>query len=308
MGTAALAACRQREDPSVLRLGFFANITHASAMCGVLSGRFARAIEGTRLKPQLFNAGPAAMEALLSGSIDLAYVGPTPLLIAWNAARRRSIKLLSGASSGGASLVVRAGGAIRCAMDFAGKSIATAQYGNTQDLAARKYLADAGLAPTDRGGNVELLHITSADILAQFQRGRLDAAWVSEPWVSRLLEQAHGEILVDERDLWPQRRFASTLLVAREKYLGLVPHVVERFVRAHQAEVQWIKSQVTDAQALVQRSLRTYAGRALSQAALEGAWSRTEFTADVLRASIESQASSAMALGFMPTDDIHSLF
>ena len=292
----------------MLRLGFFSNITHAAALCGVQSGRFAQALEGTRLRPQLFNAGPAAMEALLAGSIDLAYVGPTHLLIAWNAARRRSMKLLCGASSGGASLVVRAGSEIHCAADFSGKTIATAQYGNTQDLAARRYLSGAGLAPSDRGGTVELLHITNADILAQFQRGRLDAAWVSEPWVSRLINEARGVMLLDERDLWPQRRFASTLLVVREKYLALVPSVVGRFVRAHRAEIQRINSDEAEAKSLVQTAIRTYAGRPLSASSLRGAWSRTEFTDDVMRSSIQSQASTAMALGFISTDNVQGLF
>lgn len=303
----SVLACQKKENPAILRVGYFANLTHAVPLCGFQSNRFAQRVSGVQLVPQLFNAGPAAMEALLSGSIDLAYVGPTPMLTAWHASRKSGLSLLSGAASGGASLVIRTGTNIRSASDLAGKKLATPQYGNTQDLAARKYLQAAGLKPTDRGGTVELAHIANADIFAQFQLGRLDAAWVPEPWVSRLLNDAHGEILVDERDLWPERRFATTLLVARSGYLSVAQGAVDRFVTAHREIVQWIRSNTAEAQQSVQEALTRLAGRPLQGPVLQGAWSRTEFTDDLLPATIEAQASSAHALGFLPSADVSAL-
>jgi NitT/TauT family transport system substrate-binding protein len=291
----------------VLRVGFFANLTHTAALCGLQSGRFARAVGGVRVEPCLFSAGPAAMEALLSGSLDLAYVGPTPLLIAWNASRRRAVKLLAGACSGGASLVVGAHSTIGSARDLSGRSIATAQYGNTQDLAARRYIARAGLSPVDHGGTVNLLHLSNADILTQFRLHRLEAAWVAEPWVSRLIAETGARLLLDERSLWPNGRFASTLLVTRKKYLAAAPTAVASFVQAHRETVRWIVAEPEQAQRLVQRALARYAGRPLSATALAGAWSRTDFTDDVLADTLRAQAQNARELGFLPTDDISEL-
>lgn len=65
---------------STLRLGYFANLTHATAVLGVKDGHFAKALGTTTLQTQVFNAGPAAVEALLAGAIDAAYVGPSPAI------------------------------------------------------------------------------------------------------------------------------------------------------------------------------------------------------------------------------------
>src|SRR4051812_26532761 len=56
-------------DPVTLKLGYFPNITHASAIVGVEGGYFEKALGNDKLKTSIFNAGPAATEALLSGAI-----------------------------------------------------------------------------------------------------------------------------------------------------------------------------------------------------------------------------------------------
>src|SRR2546425_2882759 len=65
-----LAACGSNDKsseaeassaPVTLRLGYFPNITHASAIVGVEKGFFAQALGPNKLATTTFNAGPAAV-------------------------------------------------------------------------------------------------------------------------------------------------------------------------------------------------------------------------------------------------------
>src|SRR5271166_14031 len=70
----AVSGWAQR-SPSTIRVGAFPNITHAQAMVGKANGWFDKAM-GPQVKVQWtsFNAGPAAIEALFAGAIDITYV------------------------------------------------------------------------------------------------------------------------------------------------------------------------------------------------------------------------------------------
>lgn len=308
-GLAAAAACRKRAtDATALRLGSFPNLTHAPALTGVASGRFARALGSTRLAHHAFNAGPAAIEALMAGALDATFVGPIPAAAGFVRSHGEALTVVAGAASGGTSLVVRRAANIRGPGDLRGKRLAAPQIGNTQDVALRHYLASHNLASTDRGGDVQLTAVENANILSLFQQGGLDGAWVPEPWASRLALEAGGEVLVDERDLWPGRAFAITLLVARKQYLRDAPAAIDRLVDAHAREVGWIRAHDADARALVTQALTAQAGRPLPPALLAAAWPKIDFTADALRPTVEAAARRAHALGMFPSDDLRGLF
>ena len=196
-------ACSRPVDPARLRVGYFPNVTHAPALTGVESGRFAQALAPVRLEPTTFTAGPSAMGALLGGAIDVAYLGPNPALAGYLRSRGEAVRVVSGVASGGALFVVRPDAGIRRPEDLRGKRLATPQLGNTQDVALRSFLAAHALVPREHGGDVTVLPLSNPDILAQFQLGHLDGAWVPEPWASRLVIEAGGKVFLDERDLWP---------------------------------------------------------------------------------------------------------
>ncbi len=311
LGAAGLAAAAFRARPTdrtTLRLGSFPNLTHAPALTGVASGRFARALGATRLAHQLFNAGPAAVEALMAGALDATFVGPIPAAAGFVRSHGAALTVVAGAASGGTSFVVRRAANIRGPADLRGKRLAAPQIGNTQDVALRHYLASHDLATTDRGGDVQLTAVTNANILSLFQQGGLDGAWVPEPWASRLVLEAGAAVLLDERDLWPGRAFAITLLVARTRYLRDAPEVIDRLVDAHAREVGWIRAHDADARALVTQALTAQAGRPLPPALLAAAWPKIDFTADALRPTVETAARRAHALGMFPSDDLTGLF
>src|SRR5689334_24918840 len=187
-------------------------------MVGKGNGWFDKAM-GPQVKVQwtTFNAGPSAIEALFAGAIDLTYVGPNPALTGYIKSQGEALRVVAGACSGGAGLVVRGDSGIQKPEDFHGKRVASPQLANTQDIALRAWLRSKGLKLREKGGDIQVLPIANADQLNLFQKKQLDAAWAPEPWVSRLIHDANGRLFLDERDLWPNRQFATTLLVVSTK-------------------------------------------------------------------------------------------
>lgn len=282
-------------EPGV-RIGYFANITHAQAIVGRANGSFER-LAGRRVEWKLFNAGPAAMEALLSGAIDLAYVGPNPALNAYVRSGGKALRIIAGAASGGASLVVRKGGGVRSAADLKGKRVASPEFGNTQDISLRHWLKVNGLRADS---DLKVMPVKNAEILDLFLQGRLDAAWVPEPWASRLVHEAGGSILVDERTLWPGGRFPTAVLVGRSEYLAANGELVDRLLKAHLEATEWINANPSRGMKLINAELARVTRKPLAEAVLRDAFSRLTITHDPLPEALMTSATRATELGFLP--------
>jgi NitT/TauT family transport system substrate-binding protein len=305
----ALPSCRgaagsDAGPTEALRLGYFANLTHAPALLGVHSGAFQAAVGAqTTLEPVLFNAGPTAMQALLAtDSLDAAYIGPNPALTAYLRSGGAAVRVVAGAASGGASLVVRP--SIGGPGELEGKTISTPQLGNTQDVALRVWLSEHGYETNrEGGGDVAIRPQDNAQILSSFATGRIDGAWVPEPWATRLVTEAGGKVLVDERDLWPGGGFATTLLVVRTDFLRAHPATVEGLVRAHVETVDRINADPTAAQKATNAAIADLTGKPLPEDVVAAAWSRITFTWDPLAASVGTMAGHARRVGLLVPGD-----
>lgn len=285
---------------TTVRLAFFPNVTHAPALVGVERGEFQKALgAGTPLDPKAFNAGPEAMEALLAGSIDVAYVGPCPAVNTYLKSGGKALRLIAGVCQGGASLVAAPGSQIASIRDLNGKRLAVPQIGGTQDISARRFLALNGLQPKEKGGTVEIIPVKNPDILSLMKRGQLDAAWVPEPWTSRLLIEAKARLVVDERDLWPNHRFTTTVIVARTDFLRQHPDEVKAIVLANVRSIDWIAKNPAEAQRLVNHQLQQWTGKVLADAVIAQAWNRVGFAPDIDIQNIQAFADSAKQSGYL---------
>ncbi|HEU5335998.1 MAG TPA: ABC transporter substrate-binding protein [Terriglobales bacterium] len=284
----------------VVRAGSFANITHAQALVGKANGTFARALgPDLRIEWKTFNAGPSAIEALFAGALDLAYIGPNPALTGYIRSRGEALRVIAGATSGGAALVVRADSGILRPADFHGKRVASPQLANTQDVALRAWLRSQGLKPRTQGGDVEVLPIANADQLNLFLKKQLDAAWAPEPWASRLIREAHARVFLDERQLWPEGRFATALLVVRTGFLHDHPELVRKWVAAHVELTDWINQHLPQARQVINQQIKTETGMALSPAVIEDAFARLQITYDPVRSSLLTSARWEFEAGFL---------
>lgn len=283
-----------------VRLGYFPNITHSQAVLGVATGQFARALgSGVELKTKVFNAGPSVIEALFAGELDLGYIGPNPAINGYVRSGGEALRIIAGATSGGAALVVREGAGIRTAGDFHGKRVASPQLGNTQDVAVRAWLMKQGYRLKQKGGDVEVIPLKNPDQLSLFLKGEIDAAWTVEPWVSRLIREGHGRLFLDERSLWPEGKFVTAHVIVRTKFLRDHPDLVRRFLEAHVELTRWINAHPNEAKRQLNAELRRLTGQALPARVVDDAFTRLEVTYDPVRQSLLGAADAAFELGFL---------
>jgi len=292
-----------------LRVGHFPNVTHVQALVARQMERQGKSWFGDRLGKDViiewyaYNAGPSAMEAVFTKSIDLAYVGPSPALNAFVRSRGEEVRIVAGAVNGASSLVVQKDGGLNKPADFRGKRIGTPQFGNTQDVAARAWLISGGLRITQTGGDAYVVPTANPDQLTLFLRKDLDAVWTVEPWVSRLEHEAGGKILVDEKDT------VTTTLVARAQYLSQRRDLVRRFVAAHRELTEWIKQYPEQAQSLARAELRSTFRIDLPADLIAHAWSRMTPTSDATPAAFDTFVANAKKTGFLrDVPDLSRLF
>jgi NitT/TauT family transport system substrate-binding protein len=299
-----LAACSAPAgSKTVIRVGYFPNITHSQALVGMANGAFQKAMgENVQIDPKIFNAGPTAIEALFAGELDMTYIGPNPAINGYVKSKGAALRIVAGATSGGAVLVVRADAGIKSAADLAGKRIATPELGNTQDVAARYYVLANNLTLTEKGGNVQIIPTKNPDILTLFLKKEIDAAWVPEPWGARLVREANGVILLDERDLWPDGKFVVAHLIASKKFLDAHPDLMKKWLGVHVELTQWIRANPDEAKKIANAEIARLTGKGLATPVLDDAWQRLDVTYDPISASLFTSADHAFQLGFLGTD------
>ena len=307
-GDGDTSAQASKPDGVTLRLGYFPNVTHATAIAGVEKGIFARSLgSNVTLETSTFNAGPAAVEALFSNALDATYIGPNPAINAFAKSKGEAIRIISGATSGGAALVVKP--SITSAADLEGKKVASPQLGNTQDVALRYWLDTKGLKTDPQGGgDVSIVPQENAQTLDTFKSGQIDGAWVPEPWVTRLVQEGGGKVLVNEKDLWPGGTFVTTHLIVRTAFLKEHPDAVKRLLQGQVEANDWVNQHPAEAQTVVNDGIGRITGKKLSSAAIQGAWQNLTFTNDPIESSLMTSAEHAQKVGLLEKVDLEGIY
>jgi NitT/TauT family transport system substrate-binding protein len=314
MHTPVIGSAQAQGAPKLLRIGYFPNINHAQAVIGFGTGEFQKEFgSNMQVQPYIFNAGSSAIQALLANRIDATYVGPGPAVNGYVASQGKGLRIISGAASGGAVFVVRNDSGINSPKDFANKVFASPQLGNTQDIALRNYLHSKGYQTKDQGGNVTVTPVDNPIILTLFLKKQIDGAWVPEPWGARLVNEAGGKILVDERTLWPpDGKFVTANVVARMDYLQQNPDVIKKLLAANVNETSWINNHTDAAIKAFNTEFKKLTGKTIPEKELRQAWSRIQFTYDPLKLSLFQGANSAYDLGFLakgkPRPDVSGIY
>ncbi len=279
-----------------LRLGYFPNVTHAAAVLGVKDGTFQQALGDTKLETSTFNAGPAATEALLSGAIDATFIGPNPAINSFAKSNGEAIRIVAGATNNGASLVVAKD--INGPADLKGKTLATPQLGGTQDVALRKWLLDNGLKTQTTGGDdVDIVNQDNSQTLDLFKSGEIAGAWLPEPWASRLVNEADGKTLVDEKTLWPDEKFQTTILIVATPFLQQHPDTIKALIGGEITEIKAIEADPTKAQTDLNAALAELTGKPLEDATIKSAFANIEPTWDPLAGTLETIAEHGLEAG-----------
>src|SRR5215472_6596880 len=305
----AAGASGPGSGPVVLRLGFQANITHEPALVGLAKGFFAKNLgKNVELKTTVFSSGTEETTAILAGQLDAAYVGPNPALNAWQKSNGTAIKIISGAASGGASLVVKKG--ITSAAQLKGKSLATPSLGNTQDVAARYWLKQHGLATSPTGGgdvSIKPIKPNSAAIL-EFASGQIDGGWEPEPYATEMVLDG-GTRLVNEASLWPGGNFVTTNLVVTQSFLKAHPSTVNGLLKGQIQTNSYINGNPSAAAAAANAELTKLLGKGLKPNMLSASLQYIHFTNDPIASSLTTDAQHAVAVGLLtPVKNLPAIY
>ena len=286
--------------PVVIRAGHFPNITHSQGVIGQANGWFEKAMAPqARVEWRIFNAGPSVIEALYAGAIDLAYIGPNPAINGYVRSQGEALRIVAGATSGGAALIVRADSGIQKPEDFHGRKVASPQLGNTQDVALRSWLKQHGLMWRERGGDVQVIPIANPDQMTLFLKKEIDGAWAPEPWASRLIREANGRLFLDERELWPNGEFVTTHLIVSTKFLNQHRDLVKKWIKAHVELTEWTNKNLPEAKRILNAEIKKETGKALPQPVLDDSFARLQVTYDPVRSSLFTSAKSAFDAGLL---------
>lgn len=294
IGDVGCRAAGRGRDVEVIRIGYFGHLTHAQGLLGVASGDFARAVAPARVETRVFNAGPSLVEALFAGEIDLGYVGPAPVLSAHVQSKGRALRVVAGAAANGVLVVARKDAGIRSMKDLAGKRIATPQLGNTQDVSARHFLRSE-LGQTDLSN---VLPFPTAEHAAMLARGQVDAAWVAEPWGTRMIVENGAMLVAEERELWPSKRFAQAVVVASTAFLEEHPAELERLLEVHHAWTEKLRKEPEAHLPALGDALFAATGKRLPQGVLAKAVANVEYVDDPLEETLVTMAGWSHEVGF----------
>jgi NitT/TauT family transport system substrate-binding protein len=296
------------KEPVTLRLGYFGNTTHAPAIVGIEHGDFQKALgSNVTLKTSVFSAGPAAVEAIFGGALDASFVGPNPSINAYAQSKGEAVRVVSGTASGGAYFVVKPD---ITETNLKGKTFATPQLGNTQDVALRSWLKSKGLETNSAGGgDVKIIPQENATTLDTFKAGQIDGAWVPEPWATRLVKEGGGKILVDEKDLWPEGKYVTTNLLVTTKFLDAHPDVVQNLIAGLGTSIDFIKDSPTEAEQVVADGIQKATGKPIAADLVTASFKNIDFTLDPVPSSLLKGAENAEALGLLdPVDNLKGIY
>lgn len=273
------AGCGSNDDDKLnVRIAYFPNITHTQALILKNQGKLEEAWkDACNVSWTSFNAGPAEIEAIFAGEIDLGYIGPVPAINA-NFKSSGDVKIISNATNAGAVLLARKGSGISSAKDLAGKKVAVPQIGNTQHLCLLSLLSENGLKPVDKGGDVTISASSNADILNLMDNGSVDAAVVPEPWGATIEKNGNAEVGLDYDELFLEGNYPTAVVIANGDFMEKHPEYVKDFLAMHEEATLFINEHAKEAQEIVNSEIKGVTGKSIDTDILESAFSR--MTAD----------------------------
>ncbi|MDC0771608.1 aliphatic sulfonate ABC transporter substrate-binding protein [Streptomyces sp. HD] len=304
----AIAGAAKVDGLDSVRIGYFGNLTHATALVGRHERLFQKELGGTRAEYIPFNAGPSEIEALNSGSIDIGWIGPSPAVNGYLKSNGENLRIISGSASGGVKLVVDPE-KIKSLDDVKGRKIATPQLGNTQDVAFLNWISERGWKVDAQSGKGDVSVVRTDNKITPdaYKSGSIDGAWVPEPTASKLVAEG-GKVLLDEADLWPGEKFVITNVIVRQDFLKEHPKAVEALLRGSVRTNKWIDANPEKAKAAANAQLKADTGKPLPAGVLDPAWQSIQVTDDPLASTLGTEAEHAVKAGLLEQPDLRGIY
>ncbi len=296
----------EKKEKVEVNIGYFPNVTHAQALVMKNEGTLEEAFgEDASVNWTSFNAGPAEVEAIFAGDIDIGYIGPVPAINA-NVKSDGDVRILTGATQAGSIMIKRADSDIESVADLAGKNVAIPQMGNTQHLCLLALLEENGLKPVTDGGTVNVAAVANADVGNMLAQGNIDAALVPEPWGATLLDQG-AELLLDENQVFMEGDYSVAVVVVRKEFEEAHPEIVEAFLKAHDEATEAINDNLNEKTQVMNEEIYNATSKKLDEALLTEAFSRIKVDSAINKASIDRFVEIGLSQNFIsekPKDNL----
>lgn len=295
------------KDEEQLNLGYFPNLSHAPAMIGLEKDIFNKNLDEIKINSSTFPDGSVFMDSLLTGKIDLGYVGPGPMLNRY--LQGGELVLISNASEGENVLVVRDDLDINHLKDLEGKTVATASTGCTHDLLLRKMLKEEGLAVEENKGTIKRMAQKPAATMGLLKQKQIEATVVSEPWASLMESEGVGKVMVESNEVSWEGKLPATVLVVRKEFLEENPETVDNFIKGHEESIDFINDNKEESIDLVRENIKDATDQDIERDIIASSFKRVNFTNIVNRNSVEEFANLLKELDFTSKDtDLSNLF
>ncbi len=280
-----------------VRLGYLLNLTHGPAIIA-FDREFKNGLAGLPVEPQSFQTGPEEVSALLSGSLDAAYIGPGPYVMAESRAPGRLV-LLAGAVTGGQRLVATPESGIRSVADLAGKNVAVPAHGNTQDLTLRLLLQAAGLRGDDQGGDVGIVPVKNSALGDAIEDGAVAATLAPEPYAAKL--EAKGTVVpvADANAQIERWKIPATVLVVTADFARAEPAATRALVAANAKAVARAQAHPLVVARAFNDLLEEQTSKTLDEPVLLAALKDMTATTTIAPGSMQLMVDAADAAGYL---------
>jgi NitT/TauT family transport system substrate-binding protein len=291
------AATNSAAAPSELKkvtVGYLPNIVMPQPLLGITDGQYARRVPGVEFVGKDFPAGPAVMEALRSGVVDIAYTGPYPPIKAYG--KDRDMVLLAGSATGGTELVVAKDSPIKTVKDLKGKAIGVNQFASTVDAVVRYNLIEAGLNPEK---DVKIIPIPPAQQADALKRNEVAAVAAPAPWPSVVAINGNGRPLLDWKQILANGDYLAGVAFTTKKFADKNPNFVRQFVAAHRAITDELNADRTKGDARVLAAWSKVTKKTLKPEVAEAAFKTIQFTNEAKEEGLRRDADIAYKVGIL---------
>ncbi|MDF2441740.1 MAG: sulfonate transport system substrate-binding protein [Abditibacteriota bacterium] len=276
-----------------ITIGYLPNIVMPQPLIGLVDNEFARQVPGVSFASKDYPAGPAVLEALRAGVVDIAYTGPYPPIKAY--AKDKDIVLLAGAGSGGTELLVAQSSPIKSVKELKGKIVGVNQLGSTVDALVRYNLIKAGLQPDK---DVQLVAVPPAEQAEALKADQVQAVASPAPWPSTV-RLSGGRALLDWKQILDNGNYLQGVVFTTRKFAEANPNFIKQFVTAHRAITDRLNKDRTKGDAQVLAAWSKVTGASLKPDVAKAAFATIIYTNEADQKSLERDMKIAAEVGIL---------
>ncbi|MDF2441741.1 MAG: sulfonate transport system substrate-binding protein [Abditibacteriota bacterium] len=281
-------------DVAELTVGYNPTIVQPQPLIGLMEGQYAQELPGVSVNGRPYDAGPAVLEALRAGVVQIACSGPFPAIKAY--AKEGDVVLLCGAASGGTQLMVAKDGPIKSLKDLKGKIIGVNQPGSTVEAMVRYNLLKAGLKPDD---DVRLVEVKPAEQAEALKSGQVQAVASPAPWPSDVQINGNGRPLLDWKQIYENGNYLSGSIYTTKKFAEEHPEFIAKFVAANRRITDELNKDRIKGDARVLDAWSKQTGKTLDPKVAKAAFATIKYTTEANEAGLQKFADINFELGLL---------